>query len=106
MVLYRWINYFIELQREYCRYLRFLTPSLIFVTEFPFLCIYPSEDNAVDPRLSKREFTRGISILGIFLVPNLARTFHLLAMRVGIVVGNLQDAGNTLTVLHVGISRL
>ena len=34
MVLYHWVNYFIGNQWGYYRYLRFLTPSFIFITGF------------------------------------------------------------------------
>jgi peptidoglycan/LPS O-acetylase OafA/YrhL len=102
MVLYHWINYFIGLQWAYYRYLRFLTPSFIFVTGFMISNVYLSKYDATDPRLSKRLFTRGLKLLTIFLVLNLARTFIVPAMGTGVVLGNLQDARNIFTVFVSG----
>ena len=102
MVLYHWINYFIGLQWAYYRYLRFLTPSFIFVTGFMISNVYLSKYDATDPRLSKRLFTRGLKLLTIFLVLNLARTFIVSAMGTGVVLENLQDARNIFTVFISG----
>ena len=102
MVLYHWINYFIGVQWEYYRYLRFLTPSFIFVTGFMISTVYLSKYNAADSRLSKRLFTRGLKLLIIFLALNLARTYIVPAMGTGVVVGNLQDVRNILTVFVSG----
>src|SRR5271166_4503527 len=54
MVLYHWVNYFIGLQWPYYRYLRFLTPSFIFVTGFMISNVYLSKYVVDDPRLFKR----------------------------------------------------
>ena len=102
MVLYHWINYFIGLQWEYYRYLRFLTPSFIFVTGFMISNVYLSKYEATDPRLSKRLFTRGLKLLAIFLVLNLSRTFIVPAMGTGAVFGNLPAARDIFTVFVSG----
>lgn len=102
MVLYHWINYFIGLQWEYYRYLRFLTPSFIFVTGFMISNVYLSKYEATDPRLSKRLFTRGLKLLAIFLVLNLARTYIVPALGTGAVFGKLLDARNIFTVFVSG----
>src|SRR3984957_1256663 len=72
MVLYHWINYFIW-QWPYYEYLRFLTPSFIFITGFMVSHVYLSKYAAADPRLSKRLFTRGLKLMAIFLLLNLTR---------------------------------
>jgi len=74
MVLYHWINYFIGTQWGYYRYLRFLTPSFIFITGFMISNVYLSKYTAADPRLPKRLLTRGLKLLTIFIVLNVART--------------------------------
>jgi hypothetical protein len=102
MVLYHWINYFIGLQWEYYRYLRFLTPSFIFVTGFMISNVYLCKYEATDPRLSKRLFTRGLKLLAIFLVLNLARTYIVPAMGTGVVLGNLLNARNIFAVFVSG----
>jgi hypothetical protein len=102
MVLYHWINYFIGSQWEYYRYLRFLTPSFIFVTGFMISNVYLAKYEASDPRLPKRLFTRGFKLLMIFLVLNLARTVILPAVGTGVVSGNLLDTRNIFTVFVSG----
>jgi peptidoglycan/LPS O-acetylase OafA/YrhL len=73
MVLYHWVNYFIGPQWEYYRYLRFLTPSFIFITGFMISNVYLSKYDATDPRLPKRLIARGLKLLAIFVVLNVAR---------------------------------
>ena len=102
MVLYHWINYFIGLQWEYYRYLRFLTPSFIFVTGFMISNVYLSKYKAADPRLSKRLFTRGLKLLAIFLVLNLARTYIVPILGTGVVVQSFLDVRNIFTVFVSG----
>lgn len=102
MVLYHWINYFIGLEWGYYRYLRFLTPSFIFVTGFMISNIYLSKYEATDFRLSRRLFTRGLKLLAVFLVLNLARTCIAPGMSTSAALGNLLDARNIFTVLVSG----
>src|SRR5580658_8963235 len=73
MVLYHWINYFIDPQWRYLFYLRFLTPSFIFISGFMVSHVYLSKYAAADPRLWKRLMTRGLKLTTIFLVLNLVR---------------------------------
>lgn len=102
MVLYHWINYFIGPQWEYYRYLRFLTPSFIFITGFMISNVYLPKYDAADPRLSKRLFTRGLKLLTIFLVLNLARTYIVPVLGTGVVLQNLFDVRNIFTVFLSG----
>jgi peptidoglycan/LPS O-acetylase OafA/YrhL len=102
MVLYHWINYFVGAQWEYYRYLRFLTPSFIFVTGFMISNIYLSKYQATDPRLPKRLFTRGFKLLIIFLILNLARVFIVPVAGTGAVSGNLLDLNNIYTIFVSG----
>ena len=73
MVLYHWINYFIDPQWKYLFYLRFLTPSFIFISGFMVSHVYLSKYAAADPRLWKRLMTRGLKLLAIFLALNVVR---------------------------------
>jgi len=73
MVLYHWTNYFdVYLDK---RYLRFLTPSFIFITGFLVSNIYLSKYGSSDPQLPKRLIERGLKILGVFFVLNVSRIF-------------------------------
>lgn len=71
MVLYHWINYFCGPQDQ--RYLRFLTPSFIFISGFIISNIYISKYGIADPQLPKRLIQRGLKILGVFALLNLTR---------------------------------
>ena len=73
MVLYHWINYFLGPHDN--RYLRFLTPSFIFISGFIISNIYLSKYGIADPHLPKRLIERGLKILGVFIVLNLMRGF-------------------------------
>jgi len=102
MVLYHWINYFIGPEWGYYQYLRFLTPSFIFITGFMISNIYLSKYAAADPRLSKRLFTRGIKLLAVFLFLNLARTFVVPLLGTGGLVRNPLTPGNIFAVFVSG----
>lgn len=75
MVLYHWMNYFLGTSDN--RYLRFLTPSFIFITGFLISNIYFAKYGVSDKDLPKRLFERGLKILATFAVLNIARYFLL-----------------------------
>jgi len=102
MVLYHWINYFIGPQWEYYEYLRFLTPSFIFITGFMISHVYLSKYDAADPRLAKRLFVRGLKLLAIFIALNVARTFVIPMLGTGAVVANPLDLRNIFIVYVSG----
>jgi hypothetical protein len=76
MVLYHWINYFCGGQDQ--RYLRFLTPSFIFISGFIVSSVYISKYGISDLQLPKRLIERGLKILGVFVVLNVTRNFLVL----------------------------
>ena len=94
MVLYHWINYFIGPQWGYYDYLRFLTPSFIFITGFMVSNIYLSKYAATDPRLPKRLFVRGIKLLAIFIALNAARFVVIPLLGTGKLVEDPLDPSN------------
>src|SRR5215831_3873530 len=73
MVLYHWINYFYGVHDN--RYLRFLTPSFIFISGFIISNVYFTKYGIADPHLPKRLIHRGLKIIGVFLLLNLSRDF-------------------------------
>jgi peptidoglycan/LPS O-acetylase OafA/YrhL len=75
MVLYHWINYFIGLQWGGYRYLRFLTPSFIFVTGYLIGHVYLQRYSYDDRRLHARLLWRGFKLLLLFVVLNLAAEY-------------------------------
>ncbi len=72
MVLYHWINYFFVAQDN--RYLRFLTPSFIFITGFLISNVYISKYGVSDTQLPKRLIQRGLKILCVFVFLNVTRS--------------------------------
>lgn len=102
MVLYHWINYFIGPLWQHYRYLRFLTPSFIFVTGFMISHVYLAKYDASDVRLSKRLFTRGLKLMGVFLVLNAARALIVPALHTGALGGNLLDPRNLFAIFVSG----
>jgi hypothetical protein len=72
MVLYHWLNYFVDLHPFYYRYLRFLTPSFIFVTGLLIAQVYSRKYRPGEFRVPSRLLVRGVKLLAIFAVLNLA----------------------------------
>jgi peptidoglycan/LPS O-acetylase OafA/YrhL len=102
MVLYHWINYFIGPNWEYYEYLRFLTPSFIFITGFMISNVYLSKYAVADPRLPKRLFTRGLKLMAVFLVLNSARSLIVPALGTGAVTRNPFDSSNLFAIFVSG----
>ncbi len=72
MVLYHWLNYFVAIDPSLYRYLRFLTPSFIFITGFLISYVYLRKDPSSTRVVSKRLFVRGLKLVAIVLVLNSA----------------------------------
>jgi peptidoglycan/LPS O-acetylase OafA/YrhL len=102
MVLYHWINYFIGNQWGYYKYLRFLTPSFIFITGFMISNVYLSKYAVADARLPKRLLTRGLKLMAVFLVLNLSRIFVVPLLGTRAFARNMLDLGNLFTVFVSG----
>lgn len=77
MVLYHWLNYFYVSQRDVYRYLRFLTPSFIFITGFLISSVYLAKYGVSNPQLPRRLIQRGLKILGVFVALNVVRALLL-----------------------------
>jgi peptidoglycan/LPS O-acetylase OafA/YrhL len=72
MVLYHWLNYFYGLQGNVYTYLRFLTPSFIFITGFLISHVSLPHYGPNTTQLSKRLLLRGLKLLAIFIALNIA----------------------------------
>jgi peptidoglycan/LPS O-acetylase OafA/YrhL len=72
MVIYHWCNYFISTEGFGYRYIRFITPSFIFITGFLVSNIYLTRYDPRDVRLPMRLVVRGIKLLLLFVALNLA----------------------------------
>ena len=72
MVLYHWLNYFVTLEWDLYRYLRFLTPSFIFITGFIVSNVYLGKGTSPDRRTYRRLLVRGGKLLLLFTLLNVA----------------------------------
>jgi peptidoglycan/LPS O-acetylase OafA/YrhL len=72
MVLYHWLNYFVTLEWDVYRYLRFLTPSFILITGFIVSSVYLGKGSSPDRRTYRRLLLRGGKLLLLFTLLNLA----------------------------------
>ena len=70
MVFYHWLNYFFGPHGQYYDYLRFLTPSFIFITGFMISQIQLRRYETSGRSLPKRLFVRGLKLLIMFTVLN------------------------------------
>src|SRR5262245_6271168 len=101
MVMYHWLNYFVSPQGDFYRYLRFLTPSFIFITGFLISYVYlaagPPSHN-----VPKRLMQRGLKILGVFIVLNVLRKFVIPASRAGLMPVNPWSLENLVATFATG----
>jgi len=72
MILYHWINYFVSTEGAFYKYLRFITPSFIFIAGFLIANVYLTKYRIGDPRLHLRLLTRGVKLLAVFTILNVA----------------------------------
>jgi hypothetical protein len=70
MVVYHWLNYFYGPQGEIYNYLRFLTPSFIFIKGFLISHVHLVKYGADTAKLSRRLCTRGVKLLALFVALN------------------------------------
>jgi len=72
MVVYHWTNYFVEVNDFTFRYVRFLTPSFIFITGFLIGQVYLPRTGVQASQVPARLALRGCKLLTIVLTLNLA----------------------------------
>jgi peptidoglycan/LPS O-acetylase OafA/YrhL len=72
MVLYHWLNYFVASDGSIYNYLRFITPSFIFIAGFLIANVYPAKYESGSARAFRRLLTRGLKLLALFTALNLA----------------------------------
>jgi peptidoglycan/LPS O-acetylase OafA/YrhL len=72
MALYHWMNYFVSTDGSVYKYLRFLTPSFIFITGFLIAQVYLGTARARSSSAPKRLLVRAAKLLAIVLILNLA----------------------------------
>jgi peptidoglycan/LPS O-acetylase OafA/YrhL len=75
MVLYHWLNYFVGPQGQYYIYLRFLTPSFIFISGFMISRIHLSRYENGGWQLARRLTVRGFKLLAMVFLLNVLASF-------------------------------
>ena len=70
MVVYHWMNYFVTVTWDPYRYLRFLTPSFIFITGFIVSHVYAAQFGRAPGQTTIRLWRRGAKLLALFTVLN------------------------------------
>jgi peptidoglycan/LPS O-acetylase OafA/YrhL len=77
MVLYHWLNYFVGPRGQYYNYLRFLTPSFIFISGFMISQIQLRRYESSGRHLASRLIVRGFKLLILVLLLNICSVFAL-----------------------------
>ena len=72
MVVYHWMNYFVVLETPFFKYLRFLTPSFIFLAGFIVSHVYLPRAQSGRTAVPRRLILRGSKLLTIVAVLNVA----------------------------------
>ena len=75
MVLYHWLNYFVGPFGQYYKYLRFLTPSFIFISGYVISQIQLSRTGYNVRRLASRLTVRGLKLLVLVILLNALVSF-------------------------------
>ena len=102
MVLYHWLNYFIATEGGFYRYLRFVTPSFIFITGFLISNMYLSKYKVSDWQLAKRLIRRGLKLLVIFIALNVVISFLVRESYSGKILFDPLSIGNTIAIYITG----
>jgi peptidoglycan/LPS O-acetylase OafA/YrhL len=75
MVLYHWLNYFGGSHSYYYRYLRFITPSFIFITGFLISVRYFARQQSDSSDIALRLAHRGVKLFALFIALNIGVSF-------------------------------
>lgn len=82
MVLYHWLNYFVGVGGHFYNYLKFLTPSFVFISGFMISHLLLRRYQQSGRSLAKRLFVRGLKLLAVFLALNVLVDAALSRIRV------------------------
>lgn len=105
MVVYHWLNYFVDLSWDIYRYLRFLTPSFIFITGFIISSVYLARHAEGDRGVHVRLLVRGVKLLLVFTVLNLLANLALSQNYNGATLGLRSFVANLFGIYVLGDSR-
>jgi peptidoglycan/LPS O-acetylase OafA/YrhL len=102
MILYHWINYFVTFEGFFWRYLRFITPSFIFITGFLITHVYLAKYDIIDGKLRNRLIERGAKLLVLFILLNLMANIAFSRNYNGAVLGVRSFWDNAVSIFLVG----
>jgi peptidoglycan/LPS O-acetylase OafA/YrhL len=102
MVLYHWLNYFVSPEGDFYRYLRFLTPSFIFITGFLISHVYLANPAKMRRNTPARLMQRGLKVLALFIVLNAVRAFLIPDPRAGEMAANTWTAADLVPIFLTG----
>ena len=102
MVLYHWLNYFVSVDGGFYRYLRFLTPSFIFITGFLISHVYLVAYRNAFSNVPIRLMQRGLKILAVFILLNAARMFLISDARSSLTPSNMWAPKELISVFVTG----
>jgi len=102
MVLYHWLNYFVGLGWPGYPFLRFLTPSFLFLTGFIVGRVYLVKYAGSPWQLARRSWQRGLKLLALFAALNLADTVVALRSIASIDIGRAWPLARLEAVLFHG----
>lgn len=112
MVLFHWLNYFYGPYGEIYKYLRFLTPSFIFIAGFLISYVHFAKYEVGSSKLSKRLALRGIKLIGLFVAlnvlvsPLVPESFLKNIVSGRSVMGNLDTIFLTAKMSSSGVSKI
>jgi len=105
MILYHWLNYFVSREGEFYRYIRFVTPSFVFMAGFLITNIYPAKYRIGDRDLHVRLVLRGLRLLAVFTGLNIAVGMALERNYNGVELGLARFIAVAPTVYSIGGAR-
>lgn len=105
MVFYHWLNYFVSVEGEIYKYLRFLTPSFIFITGFIISHVYLARHAGGDRRVYVRLLQRGVKLLLLFTVLNVLAGLVIKENYNGPALGIESFLGNLYSIYVLGNGR-
>jgi len=105
MVFYHWGNYFVGPLSHFYDYLRFVTPSFIFLTGAVITMLYAKKYDLGDSRVYLRLVVRGIKMVSLFTILNILMHTILIGNHKGVSFGWDSFVGQLYGIYVTGDSR-
>jgi uncharacterized membrane protein len=105
MILYHWLNYFVTNDGAVYRYLRFVTPSFIFISGFVITNVYLAKYRIGERQLHWKLLVRGLKLLALFTGLNLGASLLVPTNYDGTTLGVGKFLGSAFAVYVIGDGR-